>query len=149
MQQTRTHVWSASAFAALALLWTFPLLARLRTDLPGWPGDNIAFAWNFWSVAATVVIWTFGEMFFFPGMAAYVTDIAPASRRGEYMGLAGMSMNLGFAVGPWAGTTVLDRFGGKTLWLGAFALGLVATAMMMRLTDEAPAHVPSAAARPP
>jgi predicted MFS family arabinose efflux permease len=128
--------------------WPHRRTLALGAFLSGAGFGALAFAWNFWSVAVTVVIWTFGEMFFFPGMAAYVTDIAPASRRGEYMGLAGMSMNLGFAVGPWAGTAVLDRFGGKTLWLGAFALGLVATAMMMRLPDEAPAHVPSAAARP-
>ena len=45
-------------------------------------------------------------------------------------------MSLGFAVGPWAGTAVLDRFGGNTLWLGCFALGMVATAMMLRLPEE-------------
>jgi predicted MFS family arabinose efflux permease len=128
--------------------WPHRRTLALGAFLSGAGFGALAFAWNFWSVAATVVIWTFGEMFFFPGMAAYVTDIAPASRRGEYMGLAGMSMNLGFAVGPWAGTAVLDRFGGKMLWLGAFALGLVATTMMMRLSDEAPTHGASAAARP-
>ena len=76
----------------------------------------LAFAWNFWSAAVTVVIWTFGEMFFFPGMAAYLTDIAPARRRGEYMGLSQMVMGLAFMLGPWAGMLVLDRFGAKTLW---------------------------------
>jgi predicted MFS family arabinose efflux permease len=128
--------------------WPHRRTLALGAFLSGAGFGALAFAWNFWSVAATVVIWTFGEMFFFPGMAAYVTDIAPASRRGEYMGLAGMSMNLAFAVGPWAGTAVLDGFGGRTLWLGAFALGLIATGMMMRLPDEAPAHVTSAATRP-
>lgn len=101
----------------------------------------LAFAWDFWSVTATVIVWTFGEMFFFPAMAAYATDIAPASRRGEYMGLTQMAMSLAFAIGPWAGTAVLGAFGGKTLWLGAFAVGLVATAMMLRLPHEAPAQL--------
>jgi predicted MFS family arabinose efflux permease len=96
----------------------------------------LAFAWSFWSVAATVVIWTFGEMFFFPSLGAYLTDIAPRNRRGEYMGLAGMAMNLSMAIGLWAGTAVLARFGARTLWLGAFGLGLVATAMMSRLRSE-------------
>jgi predicted MFS family arabinose efflux permease len=100
----------------------------------------LAFAWDFWSVAATVVVWTFGEMFLFPSLAAYVTDIAPKSRRGEYMGLTQMAISLAFAIGPWAGTAVLDRFGGKTLWLGSLALGLVATGMMLRLREDAPAH---------
>jgi MFS family permease len=91
-------------------------------------------------VAATVLIWTFGEMFLFPAMAAYATDIAPARRRGEYMGLVQMAMSLAFAVGPWAGTAVLSKFGGRTLWLASFGLGLLATAMMLRLPDDAPAH---------
>jgi predicted MFS family arabinose efflux permease len=100
----------------------------------------LAFAWNFWSVTATVIVWTFGEMFLFPSLAAYVTDIAPKSRRGEYMGLTQMAMSLAFAVGPWAGTAVLEKFGGKTLWLASFALGLLGTAMMLRLKEEAPAR---------
>jgi MFS family permease len=107
----------------------------------------LAFARDFWSVAATVVVWTFGEMFLFPALAAWVTEIAPAARRGEYMGLTQMAMSLGFAVGPWAGTAVLERFGGNTLWLGCLALGLAATAMMLRLPEERTA--PSVAAATP
>jgi MFS family permease len=96
----------------------------------------IALARDFWSVAATVVVWTFGEMFLFPALAAWVTEIAPPPRRGEYMGLTQMAMSLGFAVGPWAGTAVLERFGGRTLWLGCLALGLGSTGMMLRLPEE-------------
>jgi len=128
--------------------WPHRRTLAIGAFLSGAGFGALAFAWDFRSVAATVVIWTFGEMFFFPALGAYLTDIAPRARRGEYMGLAGMAMNLSMAVGLWAGTAVLDRFGGKTLWLGAFLLGLVATGMMMRLPDEAPAHVTSAAARP-
>ena len=102
---------------------------------------GLAIARGFWGVAATVVIWTFGEMFLFPALAAYVTEIAPPARRGEYMGLTQMAISLGFAVGPWAGTAVLERFGSKTLWLGCFALGIGAAAMMLRLKEEAPAQV--------
>ncbi len=106
----------------------------------------LAFAWNFWSAAATVVIWTFGEMFFFPGMAAYLTDIAPARRRGEYMGLSQMVMGLAFMLGPWAGMLVLDRFGAKTLWTASFLLGLGAALLMSRL--EEPAHAAETPAVP-
>ncbi len=106
----------------------------------------LAFAWNFWSAAVTVVIWTFGEMFFFPGMAAYLTDIAPARRRGEYMGLSQMVMGLAFMLGPWAGMLVLDRFGAKTLWTASFLLGLGAALLMSRL--EEPAHAAETPAVP-
>ena len=50
-----------------------------------------------------------------------------------------MSISLAFAIGPWAGTAVLGAFGATTLWLAAFAVGLVSTGMMMRMPDNAPA----------
>jgi MFS family permease len=55
------------------------------------------------------------------------------------MGLTQMAISLAFAIGPLAGTAVLEKFGGRTLWLASFALGLLATAMMLRLPEEAPA----------
>ena len=107
---------------------------------------GLALAWDIWSVAATVVIWTFGEMFFFPGMAAYLTDIAPPSRRGEYMGLSQMIMGLAFTVGPWGGMLLLARFGGGVLWGTMFLLGAGAALIMARL-DE-PQHAAGISAVP-
>ena len=65
---------------------------------------------------ASVVVWTFGEMILLPGSSAYAAEIAPPGRRGEYMGLYTMSFNIAFAVGPWVGANVLDRWGPRTLW---------------------------------
>lgn len=107
---------------------------------------SLAFAWDLASVIATVVVWTVGEMFFFPAMAAYVTDIAPENRRGEYMGLSQMIMGLAFMVGPWAGTAILQRYGGRAVWLGVLALGLTAAALIGRLSE--PAHRESVVAIP-
>lgn len=92
-------------------------------------------AWDFRSVAATVVVWTFGEMFFFPGMAAYVSDLAPPERRGEYMGLAQMTMSLAFMLGPWGGTAILQHLGGRAVWGVALLLGLGAAALLSRLAN--------------
>jgi predicted MFS family arabinose efflux permease len=119
--------------------WPHRRTLALGAFLFGVGFGGLGFAWDFWSVATTVVIWTFGEMFLFPSLAAYVTDIAPRSRRGEYMGLTQMAISLAFALGPLAGTAMLEKFGGRTLWLASFALGLLATAMMLRLPEEAPA----------
>ena len=107
---------------------------------------GLAVAWDIWSVVATVVVWTFGEMFFFPGMAAYLTDIAPASHRGEYMGLSQMVMGLAFMVGPWGGMLILGRFGGKALWGTMLLLGVGAALLMARL--EEPEHAKEIAAVP-
>lgn len=120
--------------------WSHRRTLALGAFLSGAGFGALAFTRDFWSVLATVVVWTFGEMFLFPALAAYVTDIAPRTRRGEYMGLTQMAMSLAFAIGPWAGTAVLDRFGSAVLWGGSFALGLVGTAMMLRIREEAPAH---------
>ena len=126
--------------------WPHRRTLALGALLFGMGFGGLAFAWDFWSAAVTVVIWTFGEMFFFPGMAAYLTDIAPVSRRGEYMGLSQMVMGLAFMIGPWAGMLVLDRFGAKTLWLSTFGLGLGAAMLMSRLAE--PHHVTDAPALP-
>jgi MFS family permease len=96
-----------------------------------------------WAITATVVVWTFGEMILFPTSAAYVTDLAPAARRGEYMGAYSMAFSMAFILGPWAGTALLDRMGGAVLWTAIFACGALAAGVMGRV--EAPA---AEAARP-
>jgi predicted MFS family arabinose efflux permease len=94
---------------------------------------SLAAAWNLPSVIATVVVWTVGEMLLFPGMADYLTAIAPAHRRGEYMGLAQMMMGLAFTVGPWAGLQLLAAVGGRLLWLVMLAVGLGSAALLARV----------------
>jgi predicted MFS family arabinose efflux permease len=122
--------------------WPHRRTLSLGALLCGLGFGSLALAWNFWSAAATVVLWTFGEMFFFPGMGAYVTDLAPPRRRGEYMGLSQMVMGLAFLVGPWAGTSVLQHFGGRVVWLATLCLSLAAAALIARM--EEPAHVETA-----
>jgi hypothetical protein len=39
---------AVAAFAAVAVATSWPLAAHLSTSLPGPPGDNVAFLWNFW-----------------------------------------------------------------------------------------------------
>jgi MFS family permease len=84
-------------------------------------------------VFAAVVVWTFGEMVLLPGSAAYAAEIAPAGRRGEYMGLYSMSYNVAFTVGPWMGASILQHWGARTLWGAAFMSGCVSAGMMSRI----------------
>lgn len=83
-----------------------------------------------------IVIWTFGEMMLFPQASAYVAEIAPASRRGAYMGAYSLSFNLSFAVAPWAGTVALDRYGARFLWLSVFAVGVISAVMMTQVVGD-------------
>ena len=129
--------------------WPHRQTLALGAVLSGAGFGAMTFARDFWSLAATVVIWTFGEMLFFPASAAYATDIGPDHRRGEYSGLYTMCFSLAFAIGPWAGTVVLERFGARTLWASTFALGLLAAAMFLRLPEPAAHRAPAAAATLP
>lgn len=100
----------------------------------------LAFVGHQAAIAATVVVWTFGEMVFLPAGAAYVADIAPPGRQGECMGLYTMTFSLAFAVGPWLGTVVMEQFGPQMLWGGTFLCGCVSALMMSRLPGSGPAR---------
>jgi predicted MFS family arabinose efflux permease len=115
--------------------WPHRRTLALGAILSGAGFGAMAFARDFWSLAATVVVWTLGEMLFFPASAAYATDIAPDARRGEYSGLYTMTFSAAFAIGPWAGTIVIERFGARVLWGMTFLLGLIAAAMFVRLPE--------------
>jgi MFS family permease len=103
--------------------------------LTGLGFGGMAIVHTTWGVALTIVVWTFGEMLFFPASAAWVTEVAPQQRRGEYNGLFQMSFALAFAVGPWLGTLALARFGGRALWAGTLLLCLVAAALLARIHE--------------
>jgi MFS family permease len=77
-----------------------------------------------------IVVFTFGEMIFFPITAAYTSEIAPADRRGEYMGYYQMTFSFAFSAGPWLGTVVYQNYGSIILWSGALVFGLVTTVLM-------------------
>jgi predicted MFS family arabinose efflux permease len=109
-----------------------PALA-LGAVLCGVGYGGLIFANGFLSVAATIVLWTFGEMILFPTASAYVADLAPAHRRGEYMGLFQMSFSLAFTLGPWVGAVVFERFGPSTLWSATFVCSLLSALMMWKL----------------
>ena len=115
--------------------WPHRRTLALGAVLSGAGFGAMAFARDFWTLAATVVVWTLGEMLFFPASAAYATDIAPDARRGEYSGLYTMIFSVAFAIGPWAGTVVIERFGARVLWGMTFLLGLIAAAMFVRLPE--------------
>jgi MFS family permease len=83
----------------------------------------------------TIIIWTFGEMIFFPVTAAYASEIAPAKKRGEYMGYFQMTFSFAFSAGPWLGTVVYEKNGSVILWSGALVMGLM-TAFLILFVKE-------------
>ena len=84
-------------------------------------------------VIFTVIVWTVGEMLLFPATAAYVSDLAPRGRQGEYMGYYAMTFGLGLSLGPWAGTAILGRWGFSAVWGVCLAIGLLSGGLMLRV----------------
>jgi MFS family permease len=84
----------------------------------------------------TIIIWTFGEMIFFPVTAAYVSEIAPANRRGEYMGYFQMTFSIGLMIGPWLGTEIYERTEPFYLWLIMFSIGFISVLAMFFLKEK-------------
>lgn len=91
---------------------------------------------DMWTVALTVVIWTFGEMILFPGLAAYMGEIAPPNRRGEYMGYYQMTFSLAFILGPWIGIQIYEHWGSSVLWISMLGLGIVSSGMLSRIQSN-------------
>ena len=96
-------------------------------------------------IAITVVLWTFGEMIFFPTSVAYVAELAPPGMTGEYMGMFSGAMSLALIIGPWLGTFLLDRVGAPTTWATMFVCGLSAAAVLAVSTASARAQSVAAA----
>ena len=82
------------------------------------------------ALAATVVIWTFGEMFSSPMVIAYVAQIAPEKYRGRYMGLLTVSWSFGMLFGPPIGTMIYAR-NPNVLWIACGALGVISASLML------------------
>ncbi|NJC69307.1 MFS transporter [Planosporangium thailandense] len=76
--------------------------------------------------AATVVVWTLGEMLNAPSNSALLASLSPVSMRGRYQGLYSLSWQLASFAAPVLGGFVQQEAGGTALWLGCLALGLVA-----------------------
>ena len=110
--------------------WSHRRALGLGTLLMAVGFGALAFATSRAAVAATIVVWTFGEMMLFPALTAFITEVAPAERKGEYMGLFTMTFSFGFMTGPWIGALVLDHFGSTTLWAACFCVGMLAATIL-------------------
>ncbi|MGC9670146.1 MDR family MFS transporter [Planosporangium sp. 12N6] len=78
--------------------------------------------------AATVLVWTFGEMLNAPSNSALLAAMSPVAMRGRYQGLFSLSWQLASFAAPVLGGFVQQEAGGPALWLGCLGLGLVAGA---------------------
>ncbi len=82
------------------------------------------------ALAATVVVWTLGEMISSPVAGAYAVQLAPEQYRGRYLGLLMMMWSLGMVIGPPAGTLVFEH-SPSAVWAACGALGVIGGVLMM------------------
>jgi MFS family permease len=82
--------------------------------------------------AATVVVWTLGEIVTAGIGAAIVADLAPASMRGRYSGAYGAIWSAAYLLGPLGGTRLL-AIGAPVLWLTCGLLAAAAAAGLLAL----------------
>lgn len=104
--------------------------------LAGLGFGSFALATSTIPLALGIIIFTFGEMIFFPTTAAYTSEIAPTDIRGEYMGYYQMTFSFAFSAGPWLGTVVYENYGSVILWSGALVFGLITTALMFFVRNK-------------
>ena len=82
-------------------------------------------------LAATVVVWTLGEMISSPVASAYAVQLAPEQHRGRYLGLVMMMWSLGLIIGPSVGTFVFEH-NPAAVWIACGALGVISATLMIR-----------------
>ena len=91
-----------------------------------------AWATGYAMLIVTTVIWTFGEMILFPAMSDAVATLAPADRRGEYMGLLSLAFAAALALGPWLGVLGYALAGPRAVWFSCFVIALGAGLLLAR-----------------
>ncbi|MFF5257349.1 MDR family MFS transporter [Actinomadura viridis] len=85
-----------------------------------------------WAYAATILIWTLGEIIAASVLQAVVADLAPDHLRGTYSGVYGLAWSGGFLLAPLGGTQLLG-VGAPALWLTCLGLALAAAAGQLAL----------------
>ncbi|MBI1937162.1 MAG: MFS transporter [Ignavibacteriales bacterium] len=116
--------------------WSDRKAAALGALLCGIGFGAMAFAHEIIFLIVTIVIWTFGEMIYFPASASYISLVSPEERRGEYMGYFQMTFSFALMTGPWIGTIVLENFGSVILWSAAFLLAALSAVMFLFFKEK-------------
>ncbi len=87
------------------------------------------------ALAATVVIWTLGEMVYAPVTGAYVTALAPERYRGRYSGLWILMWSAGMLLGPSIGTMIFQAKP-AALWITCAVVGVFGAGLALVKPDS-------------
>jgi MFS family permease len=84
-------------------------------------------------LAIATAVWTVGEMVFLPASTDAVAAMAPADRRGQYLGMYSLVWTVALTVGPWLGLQIHAHAGPALVWPFCALLGLASVAMAYRI----------------
>lgn len=98
----------------------------IADETGGWAGGLL------WICLAMVFV-TIAEITYSPTSAAFVAQIAPPHLRGRYMGLFGMTIALGFTLGPMFGGPALDHLADDPILMWGVLCGLGAVGITIML----------------
>ncbi len=88
-----------------------------------------AFASSVWHFAATIVVWTLGEMMQSPVLLPVAADLAPSHLRARYFGMMTMCFSGANLLAASVSGLVLSRFGGPVLWGMSFVVASIGAAL--------------------
>ena len=83
--------------------------------------------------AASIVVWTIGEMAFIPTAITVVADLGPAELRGSYQGAYQITWGACAFLAPLVGGAILGRLGPSVLWPACAVAGAVGAAGALRI----------------
>ena len=67
--------------------------------------------------------------------SAYLADIVPVHRRGEAMGILGVSMNLGASISPPIGSYIANSFGLDSMFFASSGIALLSVIILLNLKE--------------
>lgn len=105
--------------------WPYRVNFMLGSALITLGFSGFIFVTQAWHIILLTMIWTVGEMIFYPSASSYIAEIAPPAHRGSYMSLFATSSNLGMLLGPWAGAIIMQHFGANRLWIVCGVWGIL------------------------
>jgi MFS family permease len=118
------------AVTAIALRHARTRMIALGVLLTGLGFGAFAVLTSALGMFVAVVVWSFGEMFDSPSVAAYTADRAPPHARGRYQSALGVTYGLAFTVGPLAGTA-LYQVEPAAVWYASVVLGVAGAAFAL------------------
>jgi len=90
---------------------------------------------GFWGFLALRFFHGFSAGFKPTGTSTYLSDIVPAHRRGEAMGMLGLSGSLGMAMGPALGSMIANHFPLNYLFYTSSLLSILSIAILFRMKE--------------